>query len=108
MSSAVNNKLNQGLASIEKSLTADLRKDAVNAGWPAKIARSLTVTISDGNIVVLYPEEFDDAVGDLEYGGSNSAPSAVFRMFDERHRDEIVSALAESSVDYLIETDVLS
>ena len=107
MTSALSGSLSNALASKERELTKQLQKDAVNLGWPVAVARSLSVKITEAGITVEYPEKMDDAIGDLEYGGTDNGPSVVFRMFDERHRNEILSYITDASVDYLVEKDII-
>lgn len=107
MTSSLNSALSSALADKQDALTKQLQKDAIKLGWPANVARSLSVHISEAGITVEYPESMDDAIGDLEYGGADNSPSVVFRMFDERHRDEILSYITDASVDYLIGKDII-
>ena len=99
--------LTASLVSDEKTLTRELRKNALAAGWPKEIARILEVHITDNGINVSYPESMIEAVEDLEYGTELRPPTSVFRMFDERNKDELLTTLSESSINYLVDMDVI-
>jgi hypothetical protein len=64
-------------------LTADLRKLALNSGWPAKLAEALTlVTNGDNELSIEYPDNLKQAIEDMEYGSAaGSFPNAIIRKF---------------------------
>jgi len=95
------------LSSDEQALTNALRKDARKAGWPTSVVSSLLVKAGPSGIYVEYPEALAETVEDLEYGNAATPPSAVFRMFGRAPKDDILSTLSDSSVDYLIGKDVI-
>ena len=99
--------LTASLASTEGSLTREIRKTALAAGWPKEAARALKVYINDNGINVTYPESLAETVENLEYGSNVNAPSSVLRMFEERNKTELLTNLTESSVDYLVSLDVI-
>lgn len=70
-----------------RDLTAELRRSAVQQGWPGRVARALTVEYDPGtgDFAVRYPPEAAREVEDLEYGDQSSAPSPVLRRFHNSH-----------------------
>lgn len=97
----------KSLSKLEKSLTAQLRRDAVTAGWPRELARTLTVQVAKNEITVSYPETLSGAIEDLEYGDGSTSPKPVFRRFIDKHQTMVQDTLSEWSIDYLFENEVL-
>jgi hypothetical protein len=95
------------LKGLDKSLTTELRADAVKAGWPAKVAKNLTVTVDKLSILIKYPDEYNQQVDDLEYGTEDLTPKPIFRTFLNKHSDLIDNQVSEWSLDYLINGDII-
>lgn len=64
-----------------KKATARLRKHAYESGWPTELSRVLSVTHSDGEFNVSYPEDLSEKVLDTEFGTVNSQPNPAIRNF---------------------------
>ena len=70
------------VSSEEAPLTQDLRKLALNSGWPARLAEALTlVTKEDNELIIEYPDNLKQAIEDMEYGTPATFPNAVLRKF---------------------------
>lgn len=69
---------------VSTPLLLELRSMAHGALWPAYIVSSLTIDYEDGELVINYPEDMEEAVDNLEYGDINSLPNAVLRPFSYR------------------------
>ncbi len=61
--------------------SAEVRKNALSAGWPANAARSLRVSYSDEQWSV---ESSNPLAEDMEYGNGESVPSPAVRQFANR------------------------
>lgn len=61
--------------------TAEVRNNAVAAGWPSEVARSLRVSYSGQAWSV---QSSDDRADDLEYGDGENVPAAAVRQFSNR------------------------
>lgn len=73
-----------------RHMTAAVRRDAFNSGWPSHVVRRLKVVHNDGQFSVTYPESLEAHVSALEYGTSSTSPSPVIRRFNNRldgHKD---------------------
>ncbi len=75
------------IASIEaatretnRALTFRVRKEASSKGWPADVARGLTVDITADE-----PIELSDEAQEWEYGNLIRPPMPVARPFAEKH-----------------------
>lgn len=95
------------LKAMAPKFTLMLRKDAVAAGWPAKCVNKLTVVVTSDGITIEYPEDLAEEIEDLEYGTYTTSPSPVMRSFIERHTEELGTELANSTIEYLLATDVI-
>lgn len=97
----------KSLRSLEKELTKAIRLDAYRAKWPKPIASSLSVSIKNNELVVTYPDAYEEQVGDLEYGTQSSSPRPVFRTFVNRHQAKLTQNLEQWLVDKLAEMEAL-
>lgn len=97
----------KALTGLEKDLTARIRMDAVKAGWPKKVADSLSVKVSKDEIVAEYPENLTDIIMDLEYGNQSASPKPVFRRFINNNQGLLTDTVVESSIDYLFDEEIL-
>ena len=88
--------------SAAKKLTLELRDLAVAAGWPADVARSLSVVLNDGSLNIDYPENMDKRIQDLEYGNFQTPPKTVFRKFMYRTEGVASSILGGEVLDQLV------
>mgnify|MGYP003585002305 CR=1 FL=1 len=57
-------------------LTQQVRRTAVEAGWPFQVARTLRVTLSDADPLPLSPQAMD-----WEFGTQSRPPIPVVRQF---------------------------
>jgi len=73
--------LDSNLESAAPALTASLRKEAANRGWPDDVSQALSVVVKQGVFAVDYPEEFKEKIETLEYGSGMQAPAAAIRSF---------------------------
>lgn len=97
----------KSLSGINKGLTELLKVDAKNAGWPSNIVKQLKVSVKDLKIVVHYPESYTQQIDDLEYGNGTGSPRPIFRRFVTKNMNFISKDLANSSLDYLFEQEIL-
>lgn len=67
-----------------RRLTAALRREAWESGWPASAARNLWVKHEDGEYQVFYPGHAKDHIESFEYGGHDSVPNPAIRSFMNR------------------------
>jgi len=88
--------------SAAKELTLELRELAVAAGWPADVANSLSVTLSEGSLNIDYPENMDKKIQDLEYGNAATPPKTVLRKFMYRTEGIASKILGGEVLDNLI------
>lgn len=88
--------------SAAKELTLELRDLAVAAGWPADVARSLSVVLSNGSLNIDYPENMDKRIQDLEYGNSETPPKTVLRKFMYRTEGVASAILGGEVLDQII------
>ena len=67
---------------MAEQLTADLQFFAEESGWPQDICKVLKVVADHkGSFHIVYPENYDKEIGDLEYA---SPPHSVLRRFKFR------------------------
>lgn len=62
-----------------RKLTANLRRSALDSGWDADVAESLSVNYSGDKFDVVIPPEYDEAAWKFEYGDGYRRPTAVIR-----------------------------
>lgn len=70
-------------ASLDTSryMSAGLRKEARNSGWPRHIANSIRMNYSrDGFDVAIHPDHAETAM-DYEYGNTDMRPTAAIRRY---------------------------
>lgn len=67
-------------------MSAHLRAEARNAGWPSHAANALSVHFDGQNFNVM-AHKHHDLVGDLEYGTPSTSPTAAIRRFKNRTKD---------------------
>lgn len=67
-----------------KRLSATLRRQAYQAGWPSSVARFLQVSYVNGIFAVGYPKQAAKEIEDLEYGTQDNPPSPVILRFMNR------------------------
>lgn len=80
----------------EQVLTTRIQVEAIEAGWPVDVARSLTCEIrEDGWVDVRYPQERANDVYDYEFGAVGSPSRSVIRKFltrVDRHAGQVLMA----------------
>ena len=91
----ISNSAIKHLKTTEASLTRSLRRDAINAGWPKDIAKKLSIQVNADDVSVIYPEDAEESIGDLEYGSAGESARPVLRMFVRRHQTEISNELED-------------
>lgn len=69
---------------VEQRLTASLRAQLAEAGWPARLVQSLSVKHGDTGFDVKIPEGVKSAVLDIEYGTESAPPLGTLRKFRRR------------------------
>jgi hypothetical protein len=70
--------------SHSRRLTAALRREAFQAGWPASAARHLWVNHEEGEFGVHYPEHAADHIESHEYGTTGRPALPAIRQFMNR------------------------
>lgn len=107
MTITIENYLVPLLAQIEPQLSTAIRSQATTAGWPAALAAALNVKVTDKAITVQYPEALTQQIEDLEYGTFTDTPKPVIRKFIEANSDMLSETLANWTVSYLINKNVI-
>ena len=107
MSDPLTSAIEKKLKGLLPSLTSDLKKQAKAAGWPKKIASSLSVTIDSGNLCIAYPQKLAKEVEDLEYGKVGGFANAVLRKFTAAAQPMVEDAVATAANDYITSSEVL-
>lgn len=86
---------------VAEQMTSDVRISARKAGWPASVAKSLSVDVVDTSFQI----SGSDAVADHEYGGTDRIPSPVLRRYTARSHeaeakmiDQIEMALRQKGI----------
>ncbi|CAB4128244.1 hypothetical protein UFOVP225_16 [uncultured Caudovirales phage] len=98
----------QKLKSAQAPLTKELRAAAASAGWPGKLANSLTVRIDKSSIYADYPEKLSAEIEDLEYGNGTEPPKPVIRLFLDRQSQKLQDLFAEAALDHLISSEAFA
>jgi hypothetical protein len=73
-------ELNGTMDSIAVELTPELSNLAVEAGWPDRVAASLSVVNRDGGLIAETPG-FERQAEDLEFGTAGRPPRSVMANF---------------------------
>jgi hypothetical protein len=105
MTLSVNSSAKSSLDGLQDFLTSDLKSDATKADWPMEIVNTLGVVINGLSIFITYDEKYATKVEDLEYGTQDMPPKAIFRLFLDKHGDEIQGKLADWSLNFLVDSD---
>lgn len=71
------------------SQTAQLRRNAVDAGWPQAAAKSIKVRHNDG----AFHAEFSDDAGEWEFGTEDRPPIAIVRTWQVNLDENVNSPL---------------
>lgn len=67
-------------------MSAQLRAEARNAGWPSHAIKALAVRF-DGKDFNVVAHNHHDLIGDLEYGTPSKTPTAAIRRFKNRTQE---------------------
>ncbi len=102
--SSVVNNFNSKLSTASSSLTDELRRQALQRGWPSEIVNALAVSNNGGVFTVTYPDHLRQKIESLEYGDGPNPPSPVMRSFGYR-ADKTASRIYESTHESLIEAN---
>lgn len=81
LSKFISKHIVQGQHKAAKKLTAQLRRNAYESGWPTSASRHLTVFPKDTGYAVKYPNSHANAIEDAEYGTESTPPNPVVRQF---------------------------
>jgi hypothetical protein len=95
----------KALKKLEVPLTRNVIKDAIKAGWPKEYALLLRVRVSKTEIVVSYPDEHANAIGDLEYGSTIDGARPVIRNFVKNNKDVLANAVADAALKWFVEAE---
>lgn len=85
----------KSLRKIERELTTLARAEAISAGWPKDLARTLKVVVGPDSITIDYPQENAEEIENLEYGTRISGPKPVFRVFMKKHGARVTKNIEE-------------
>lgn len=66
---------------MTEAYAAKLREHAEKAGWPKDIINKLSMTYDQKHHQIVYPEELESQIKDLEYGTLESSPMPALRTF---------------------------
>ena len=94
----ISKKLNESKA----NLTSLVVRDAIMAGWPIDIARSLSINVVGADLEITYPPKVAAAVDELEYGTRALSPMSVLRLFKKRHAEDIDKIIAGAMSEYFL------
>jgi hypothetical protein len=108
MNAALENAAKDVARKSALKLTPVLRDMAFRAEWPSDIIVQLKVDAVDSDLVISYPEDLEDRIHDLEYGGEDAAPKSVIRAFTYRYAKELEQEVSETLVDIMAEMGVLN
>lgn len=95
------------LNKLKGAFTHSIKQDALRAGWPEDVVKSLKVIVDGDTIKVSYPDKYAKIIEDLEYGTENSSPQPILRSFLDKNAQQISNHLLESSIDDLISQGVI-
>jgi hypothetical protein len=107
MTLAFKDSAKTSLKDLNKALTTELRSDALAAGWPRELVKSLEVSINKLSIMIDYDERYAVKIEDLEYGTEDTNPSPVFRKFIDKHGDIVTGAVTDWSLNYLMDSGLI-
>lgn len=82
--SAKNKADEKDITALAQDLTIELRKKAIDAGWPTNVITVLSIIFKDGSLIVDYPPALENKIEDLEYGSGKNPPHSVIRAFQNR------------------------
>jgi hypothetical protein len=95
----------KALKKLETPLTRNIIKDAIKAGWPKEYALLLRVRVTKNEIIVSYPDEHAEAIGDLEYGSTTAGAVPVIRNFVKKNKDVLANAVADAALSWFVEAE---
>jgi len=72
------------------------------SGWPSNVRDKVTLNVTLDYIEVVWPTDFEKKVQDLEYGTLGKSPSHFIKKVEEMIDNEISSALADLTVDFML------
>ena len=67
-----------------KMMTAQLRKEAADSGWPSDIVNGIKVRFTNNGFKFDVPPKYKKSVDDLQYGTSENQPNRVFHRVANR------------------------
>jgi hypothetical protein len=73
------------------------------SGWPDEVVAQLTVSYDEGILSLTYPDSIAQQIDDLEYGADGNPPRSLIRNFTRRAEELIQKALANNTLDLLLE-----
>jgi len=72
------------------------------SGWPSNVRDKVTLNVTPEYIEPLWPTDLEKQVNDLEYGTLGKSPSHFIKKVEAMIDNEISSALAEITVDFMV------
>ena len=79
-----NSAIHKASLDTTRLMSAHLRTEAQNSGWPDPVVRNLHVRYSDGEFNVYGHKNHTKDIQNLEYGTPSSHPTAALRRFANR------------------------
>ena len=76
------------------------------SGWPSKVRDKVTLNVTPEYIDVVWPTNFEKEVKDLEYGTLGKPPSHFIKKVEEMIDQEISTALAALTMDFVLDKGV--
>ena len=83
----IHSAVKQASHDTSRFMSAHLRAEARNSGWPEHIARTMHVSYGDKGFTTHTHPDHRAAVLDLEYGTPGTQPTAAIRRFGNRTRE---------------------
>lgn len=85
--SKFNNAVKAAGQETTRLMSAHLRSEAQASGWPASVSRSLRISHGNDGFNVHIPKKHYETVMDLEYGTTETQPTAAIRRFKNRQAE---------------------
>jgi hypothetical protein len=87
-------------AETAQLMTSQLREEMLSSGWDSRLVAKIRVRFFNNKFEVKIPSKMKNMVSTLEYGSSDTPPSAVLRKFANRTQ-EAEKFLSQRAVAYM-------
>jgi hypothetical protein len=79
-----------------KLMTAQMRKEATDSGWPSNIVNAISVKYTNNGFDFNVPKKYQESVDNLQYGNSTNQPNRVFHRVANR-TEEVETFLIQNA-----------